>query len=345
MMIRYLEDLIVIEKNTEVFVIAPQLDIVLTKVTLPKLSREKQKQALPFALEENLIEDVSQLHFATADREPNGTIPVAVVAKEKMQHWLNLLISAGISPNAMIPAALALPFSENHWHVYSLENITLVRTGKFSGCALDNANLNDFIQSRPVTQINLSQKTFEEQLLLGLSNTPHINLLQGTYLLKRKNLHNKHVWKIAAYAATAWVSLVFLSHAISFLILHHTESKLNTKIAEIYHHQFPNANNLTAPRERMEQKLKQMTEAASKNNFLSLLAIIAKATTKTQGIHLQNLVYADNALTLDVSASTFDALDSLTRELNDQGLNVKQQNAGMAGTQVKATLLITAGAS
>lgn len=344
-MIRYIHPLIVIEKDDETFVIVPAEDVLLTHAILPKLSRERLKQALPFALEEQLVADVNQLHFATADREPDGTLPVAVVAIDKMKEWLALLAASNISPHVMTPSTLALPFTPDHFHVYNCDNVSLIRTGKFSGCTLNTENLTDFIEAHLMIQRECSPQILEEQLQLGLFSTPHINLLQGAYPAKRKNTHTKNFWKLAGFAALGWIGLVFIGQLISFFILHHVDSGLNAKITAIYQREFPHAKQVIAVRERMEQKLKTVSTEASKNNFLSLLATLSKSVAEHHSVRLQNLTYAQNILTLDVSASSFDALNALTEDLTNHDLNVKQQNAMTIGTQVKATLLISAGVS
>src|SRR3982750_1699390 len=63
-------------KKTHVTLIVPAQDIVLTAATLPKLNRQKLLQALPFALEDQLIDDIHELHFAAAEYQSDGTLPV-----------------------------------------------------------------------------------------------------------------------------------------------------------------------------------------------------------------------------------------------------------------------------
>jgi general secretion pathway protein L len=342
-------------QGAEVTIVIPAQDVLLTQTTLPKLSRHKLRQALPFALEDQLIDDVSELHFAVADYQDDGTIPVAIISKAKMQTWISALKDLKIEPLAMMPATLALPLHENQWEIFSFDNINIARTGKYSGLAADNNMLNMLLDLKFKEQtqhetINITRSTAPEKMILekmaqDVISLPFINLLQGEFPAKRKTTQTKNVWKFAGYCAAAWIALAFFSNIISFFILHSQSSNVEDKINAIYHRNFPHANSIVAPRERMETKLKEMTSATQKNNFLSLLATVGQSLTKTNGIHLQNLDYRNGIMTLDVSSATYDNLDSLTRNLNASGLNVKQQNSAITGTQVKATLLINAGAA
>lgn len=341
-------------KDADVIVIVPAEDVLLTETTLPKLSRHKLLQALPYALEEQLIDEVSDLHFAIGVHNANGTLPVAVVAKTKMQYWLDSLKTAGIEPTNMISMIQALPLTDKQCDIYSFDNIYMVRTGKYSGFAADADSFEKMLtlykEEHP--EVNMtsqldSAKNFMEILAFtgttGKAEMIAINLLQTPYATKRKLTRTKNVWKFAAYFAAAWMAVVVISNVISFFILHYQSSHIENKIQAIYMHHFPHATSMVAPRERMEQKLKEMTAAAQKNNFLSLLATVGKSLSKTTGIHLQHMEYRSGILTLEISSAAFDNVDSLISDLNTHGLTVKQQNSASAGSQVKATLLINAG--
>ena len=89
-----------------VIALVPAEDVLLTTVHIPARSSAKIRTALPFALEENLADDVEDLHFAMGDKQENNRLPVAVVAREKMSRWLERLNEVGI-----VPVILA---AENH---------------------------------------------------------------------------------------------------------------------------------------------------------------------------------------------------------------------------------------
>jgi len=89
--------------NRSVIVLVPAVDLLTTTVLIPGRSNSKIKAALPFALEENLAEDVENLHFAVGERQENGRLPVSVVANEKMHGWLKRLSDADIEPSIIAP--------------------------------------------------------------------------------------------------------------------------------------------------------------------------------------------------------------------------------------------------
>jgi len=90
-------------RGRPVIVLVPATDTVSMTVQLPIRSKVKLQAALPFALEEQLAEDVETLHFAAGEPRESGRRPVAVVARAKMDAWLELLESADIQPWQIIP--------------------------------------------------------------------------------------------------------------------------------------------------------------------------------------------------------------------------------------------------
>ncbi len=84
--------------------LVPAEDVLSTSVNIPASSLSRIKTALPFALEEDLANDVEDLHFAIGKRQTNDRLPVAIVAREKMDGWLERLHSAGIEAAIMSPA-------------------------------------------------------------------------------------------------------------------------------------------------------------------------------------------------------------------------------------------------
>ncbi len=86
-----------------VIVLVPATETITTTVYVPVRSGARLRAALPFALEENLAEDVENLHFASGVRRESGQLPVAVVAREKIDAWRETLARTGITAKQMIP--------------------------------------------------------------------------------------------------------------------------------------------------------------------------------------------------------------------------------------------------
>lgn len=98
-----------IGRSARVVVIAPATQILLAEPELPPGSGLRLARAVPFALEEQLTEDIDRLVFALGKRRPGGGTPVAVVSRSVLQGWLDDLHDAGIAPVAIYPDMSLLP--------------------------------------------------------------------------------------------------------------------------------------------------------------------------------------------------------------------------------------------
>src|SRR5271170_6508253 len=83
-------------RAAKVIVLAPASQILLAEPELPPGGGAKIARAVPFALEEQLTEDVDQLSFAIGKRRDNGATPVAVVSRSVLEGWIAGLRAAGL---------------------------------------------------------------------------------------------------------------------------------------------------------------------------------------------------------------------------------------------------------
>ncbi|HLN48298.1 MAG TPA: type II secretion system protein GspL [Steroidobacteraceae bacterium] len=98
-----------VARSAKVVVLAPATQILLAEPELPPGSGVKLARAVPFALEEQLTEDVDQLCFALGRRHAGGRTPVAVVARNVLQSWVSALSGAGIEPYALYADIALVP--------------------------------------------------------------------------------------------------------------------------------------------------------------------------------------------------------------------------------------------
>src|SRR6202789_2364506 len=90
-------------RTGRVVVLAPATQILLAEPELPPGSGAKLARAVPFALEEQLTEDVDQMSFAVGRRSARGGTAVAAVSRTVLADWISALTAAGLEPVAMYP--------------------------------------------------------------------------------------------------------------------------------------------------------------------------------------------------------------------------------------------------
>lgn len=358
-----------IAEDKEIIVIVPAEDVLLTSVVLPKMNRTRLAQALPYALEEKLIDDVESLHFAYGEHRADEPLPVAVIAHERMEQWLNLLNAWHVKIDLLVPASFVLPYEENAWHIL-VADMAIARTELFQGFACDKANLpallalasaeaNQAPQSihirnytkEPFAPLLNTLSTVQEEVqpeqhfIADLAHyagkTPLLNLLQSRYATKKSKFPRRDkLWKAAIGFVTVWVAILFLYPTVSYFILKQRTHIINAQIVQIYKRQFPQSTNIVAPKLRLQEKLQKLSVQAGENRLLVLLGYVGKGIQVAESVKIKRFDFQNNQLTLELNAGSSEDFSAFTGFLTRQGLNVKQQNANLTGARVNATVLI-----
>jgi general secretion pathway protein L len=98
-----------VSRAGKVITLAPATQVLLAEPELPPGSGVKLARAVPFALEEQLTEDIDQLSFAVGRRRPSGGTAVAAVSHRVLQAWVADLSAAGLEPVAVYADVSLMP--------------------------------------------------------------------------------------------------------------------------------------------------------------------------------------------------------------------------------------------
>jgi general secretion pathway protein L len=93
-----------------VALLLPGTDVALLSATLPAGNEAKLLPLVPFALEDQVSQDIELLHFALGPRDAlTGTTAVAVVERALLQGWLDHAGELGLSPQAAYAESELVP--------------------------------------------------------------------------------------------------------------------------------------------------------------------------------------------------------------------------------------------
>lgn len=84
-------------------------DVFSTEIDAPKLSAAKLQQALPNLLEDRLLAEPADCHFAIGPRAPNARLPVAVIHRALLTRALDVLAESGIRARAAYADTYTVP--------------------------------------------------------------------------------------------------------------------------------------------------------------------------------------------------------------------------------------------
>ena len=113
----------------------PSQKLRLTKVYVPHLKRYERQQALQYALESEVLDDIADLHVTVVEALPGDYYRVLIVDKTVMQTWLNDLKAAGVSPEAILPDFLLFRCQPDAWSLVG-GPLVMLREGQSAGMAM-----------------------------------------------------------------------------------------------------------------------------------------------------------------------------------------------------------------
>lgn len=103
--------------------------VTLTETPMPSVQPKVLNKALPFALEEQLAEDVEDLHFVVVGKPTPERVQVAVLSKVVLAHWVEQIKAAGFNLQEMVPDGLCVPYgTPDHWSLILRKERILFRT-------------------------------------------------------------------------------------------------------------------------------------------------------------------------------------------------------------------------
>jgi len=351
----------------------PSEYVLLTTATLPARGRQRLLQAVPYVLEEHLIDEVDEMHFALGHRMAGDQHVVAVVSRERMAAWLEVLGQHGLQADALVPDVVALPWQPGAWTVLVGQDRMLVRTGEQSGFATDRQSaplilaraLADLGEDAPrrfdVYQVEGATEGFDvwpedaevavralNQGLLGLvadgfDAKAAFNLLQGEY--SRRERLSKHLrqWYPAAALLALWLVVQLVLQVYDYGVLSRQTERLEAEIKQVYLSAFPDAKNIPNPRAQMDQALKELRKAAGQggDSVAEILASAAPILRSTGGLEVRTLRYRTGQLDIELELKDLQALDALKQRLSDEGgWSVEIQSASAQGDKVESRMLI-----
>jgi general secretion pathway protein L len=139
--------------GARVSVLVPGADVLLAQVELPVMKSQRLARAVPYALEEQLAEDVDGLHVAIGQQNKTGRVANAVVSRSRLESWLAQLKAAGLQADVMTPEMFGVQWEQgdaaeqSRWSMLVDAQRGLLRTGAQTGLAFDMDNLESVLRA------------------------------------------------------------------------------------------------------------------------------------------------------------------------------------------------------
>lgn len=340
-----------------VIAIAPSTEVLLTSANVPIRNAARLRQALPFALEEQVADDVSELHFAIGKRGGNGELPVAVARRDRLEHWRQRLRDADLEPVAITAAHGLIPASPTAtvWLIdgstcyvrhpgetplimegESVEDFLLFgdprREEREGGAHLtvylgveEQARFGDAIDALRDELASLEMKLLPDgplaQLAAGAVTQPAINLLQGEYAPRTAIEKMWKPWRVAAALLLALVVVTIGRQAAELLSLRAVEKELDASIEQVFRDALPGVQRIVNPRAQMEQRLAAIGGGSGSTAapFLETIEVVSDALGSAPEARIEALSFRNGVMELKLSVPGVDTLDKIQRQIVTAG--------------------------
>ena len=337
-------------------VLVPGTDVLVAEPELPTKAGTKLAQLVPYAMEEQLADDIDDLHFAVGKRPADSTrTPVAVVTRALMDQWLTALKSAGLEPEAMYADSDLLPHNPGQSVALLEEDIVVVRPPSGSPVTLPADALAEALEmaqsSSPEgggagrglilytgapewhehsAQVESLRERFDGIKIQLLANGPlalfaqqlptstPTNLLQGTYTPTTSRAVGLRAWRVAAILLASLIALHVAGKATELTLLKRNEHKLDVSIREAFQTAMPGEPSTPDARKVMERRL-AAAGASSSNGLLTTLEALVQARSAAPGSTLRALSYHPGSVDLKIAAPDASSLDRIGQALRNNG--------------------------
>lgn len=350
-----LEDAAFFAGTRKVTVLVPSTDVLITNAEIPPARGSKLLQALPYALEEQLAQDVEDMHFSIGPKNPDGSYLAAAVSRTSMDTWSAGLERAGIYPKVMIPESTAMPTSPGQVTNILVEGnlifcqqpsaapITFADLGlqdvlDLLGIGQDQEAPDDvtvYVQQDEQAQLAASLESLRRQVssldvqLLSNGTLPQLavravqkdalNLLQGDFAAKTSLGKHWQPWKLVAGLAAAFFVVSSLGKIGQGIALAKEEARLSESIKTTFQIAFPGQRMQADVRRQAESALGQSQANTDGSSFLQALETLSSSMKGANKAQLIDISFRGGVMNLKVNAPDTVSLEGIKDRISETG--------------------------
>jgi general secretion pathway protein L len=338
-----------------VALLVPGSDVSQFHVNLPAGNEARLLGLAPFALEDQVSQDIDQLHFAVGQRDATtGLVPVSVVDRSQFDQWLTRATELQLIPHAVFAESDLAPSLPGHVTMLVAEDQLLLRNDQsrplllpagdpalaldmlLGGTDLSTVHLavystqEDWQKHGPAVEalrdrlaslnVQLSAGGLVALFAQGLAHTAPINLLQGSFKPQRSSGAAWQEWRWVAVLAGV---LVLLHGAASWWQLHQLQkatAESSKEIAKLYDALYPGQRPGRDPRRDLEKRLATLAAGGGQQgDLMHLLAAVSAAKQNVPVAMLQSMVFEAGSLKMKLRAPDATALEQFNQALRSGG--------------------------
>lgn len=351
----------------DIVFVVPSGAVVTRSVAVSEGEKRLFKKSVPFQLEEDIIDDVEDLHFVFSELR-DDSVDLAYVNREILARWLVPLIAKNISVNYAVSRASLLP-AVDRWCFALVENLLEFRLSRYCFGAVGFSASELFLKSLVAKRDKPAQITLlasDNASLSALENALPDSLkalVQQRRLLNQPlaidesqlvNLAVDHFYpripldrwwakcKLPLLLLAIGVGVHLLVALVEWQISKNQIESVKTAITERYRSVVP-AGAISDPLKQLRNQVDKLGNSGSSSNALFILAHSVPVLTSIQGVEVKNLQFINDAqeLRLTIQAPTLADIDTLSASFKAKGFGADvlsvNVNQGVHQARLKVT--------
>ena len=345
--------------DRSVIVLVPATTVLTTSVNIPIKGGSRLLAALPFALEEQLADDIDDLHFAAGARRDSGLVPVAVVARDQMSEWLGRLDEAGLSVSRIIPENYGLARIPGTMSLLSADDQIIFNDGADNEFVMQSASPSDALavagalddsggedsvaghllvycesgdeerfqhdwnalrHELASVDINLLPDGALPRLAVTVAAGNGINLLQGRYGAKTEIGTLFRPWRYAAILFLTLGLLAFGGKVADYYRLTQEETVLKTQFEQAYRSIRPgDQREIVDPVATVNSVRRSLGGPSALQVLLPSLVQLGQALQQNQTANIEAISYRAGVIDVRLTAPDVATLDSIQKAVSNSG--------------------------
>ena len=333
-------------------------------LTVPVASEEVKhlRRALPFMLEESLLEDVSELHFAHAPLR-DGLQAVGIVKRATINEWMEEMPEP-LRDLPWVTEALCLPWSAGQWTLLFESGSVLVRWGEAEGARGEVALLPALLESLDSgqgvvvaygqdeaaarasippqfhDQMQWRQGGLSEALLLAEPAPAGPDLRQGEFA---PQLPLKRWWGVWQQVAVALGVALILKTGLSvadYQTLKAEDLQLRQAIQDSYRRINPRGAVVDVEKQ-LNRQLAELGAGAQHRAFTPVLVTLLGAAGAVPDITLTSVNFSGGReIRVNLSAPNFQSVELVREQLGQRSLQATLESSNARRDGVVARLRV-----
>ncbi|MGI9887620.1 type II secretion system protein GspL [Vibrio chagasii] len=327
----------------------PGNECLIKRVEIPKGAARQFDSMLPFLLEDEVAQDIEDLHLTILDKDATHAT-VCGVEREWLKQALDTFREANIIFRKVLPDTLALPLEEQGISALQIEQHWLLRQSNYQAVSINEAWLPMFLQSDWVAlddeeqsptifsytalpsddvqqQSGIEWQAKPAELVMSLLSqqaiTSGVNLLTGTFKTKSSFSKYWRVWQKVAIAACLLVAVIVTQQILKVQQYEAQAEAYRTESERIFRSVLPGKQRIPTVsylKRQMNDEAKKYGGSGDGDSLLGWLALLPETLGQVKAIEVNSIRYDGNRseVRLEAKSSDFQHFETARVKLEEK---------------------------